>query len=172
MLSSISFRCCFGRCFVDTLPALCELDFYSVRIRVVREDESRGCVRRRGLATAIQAAAAGVGCRALAAGSVRCDGWLEVSQRHGQDLQEGFHVSFCSVFFSLTGHYDSPWLFCRGLYRYLQVLFRVRYLGKMNRTVPRIFARLVKQNPDKVAIIFEDKKWTYKQVSDRIASID
>ncbi len=54
--------------------------------------------------------------------------------------------------------------FDRGLYRYLCVVFGVRRFQRKNYSVPQVFEETVAQHPDKVAFVFEDKQWTFKQV--------
>ena len=53
---------------------------------------------------------------------------------------------------------------CRGLTRYCRVQLTVRKYARNNMTVPRIFESLVKKHPDRVCFIFEDTKWTFREV--------
>jgi len=55
---------------------------------------------------------------------------------------------------------------CRGAFRYIRLLSLVYYYQKCNLTVPQAFARTVKKNQDKPALIFEDQTWTFKQLED------
>jgi len=53
-----------------------------------------------------------------------------------------------------------------GLSRYLQVLIRVRRFGKQNMTVPAVFEEFVAKHPDRVCLIYENKEWTFKMISE------
>jgi len=53
-----------------------------------------------------------------------------------------------------------------GLSRYVRVQLTVRNYARNNMTVPRIFEALVKKHPDRVCFIFEDTKWTFREVNE------
>jgi len=53
-----------------------------------------------------------------------------------------------------------------GLTRYCRVQLTVRKYARNNMTVPRIFESLVKKHPDRVCFIFEDTKWTFREVNE------
>lgn len=54
--------------------------------------------------------------------------------------------------------------YCRGLSRYIRVQLTMRYYARNNMTVPRIFEAMVKKHPDRTCFIFEDTKWTFREV--------
>jgi len=61
-----------------------------------------------------------------------------------------------------------------GLTRYLNVKLRTGKYSRHNMTVPRIFEELVAKHPDRVCFIFEDRKWTFREVnefSNRVAHV-
>ncbi|CAG0886912.1 unnamed protein product [Darwinula stevensoni] len=49
--------------------------------------------------------------------------------------------------------------------RFLKLNLRIYNVQKKNMSVPDMFATYVKKHPNKVAFIFEDDEWTFKQVS-------
>jgi solute carrier family 27 (fatty acid transporter), member 1/4 len=55
-------------------------------------------------------------------------------------------------------------LLSRALYKYLRLKIQIRSHSKADRTVADIFHQQVLQHPDKVCLLFEDQKWTFKQV--------
>ena len=52
----------------------------------------------------------------------------------------------------------------RGAYRFSKVNATMWWWEYKNYTVARLFTKLVKAHPDKIAYIFEDKEWTYQDV--------
>jgi len=53
-----------------------------------------------------------------------------------------------------------------GLSRYIRVQLTMRYYARNNMTVPRIFEAMVKKHPDRTCFIFEDTKWTFREVNE------
>ncbi|KAL7295311.1 hypothetical protein TKK_0011343 [Trichogramma kaykai] len=51
-----------------------------------------------------------------------------------------------------------------GAFRFLKVNTLLWWWETRNLTVARIFSKLVQSHPEKVAYIFEDKKWTYREL--------
>ncbi|XP_029175797.1 long-chain fatty acid transport protein 4-like [Nylanderia fulva] len=51
-----------------------------------------------------------------------------------------------------------------GAYRFLQVNILLWWWEKREYTVPKVFAKYAAANPNKIAFIFEDKKWTYEEL--------
>lgn len=54
--------------------------------------------------------------------------------------------------------------------RYLRVLLKVKWATYSNSNIPKMFMENVQKNPNKVALIFDDQKWTFAQVS-RLGSV-
>ena len=59
-----------------------------------------------------------------------------------------------------------PSTFHRGAYRYVKLLLLVTSYQRRNLTVPRVFRRTVERCPDRTALIFEDKRWTFLDLED------
>lgn len=53
----------------------------------------------------------------------------------------------------------------RGAYRFVRVNVLLWWWEWQKLTVAKIFSRQATANPEKIAFIFEDKEWTYKEVS-------
>lgn len=53
----------------------------------------------------------------------------------------------------------------RGAYRFVRVNVLLWWWEWQKLTVAKIFSRQAMANPEKIAFIFEDKEWTYKEVS-------
>ncbi|XP_065353304.1 long-chain fatty acid transport protein 4 [Cloeon dipterum] len=53
-----------------------------------------------------------------------------------------------------------------ALYLYIRLKLEIRSHAKADRTVADIFSLQVKKTPNKVCLLFEDQKWTFKQVED------
>ena len=56
--------------------------------------------------------------------------------------------------------------FRRGAYRYVKLLLLITIYRWRNLTVPRVFKRTVDRCPDRTALIFEDKRWTFLDLED------
>ena len=54
----------------------------------------------------------------------------------------------------------------RGAYRYLRLLFLVYYCQKRNVTVPRAFRNTAQRFPNRPALIFENKTWTFSDLEE------
>lgn len=57
---------------------------------------------------------------------------------------------------------------CRALARYVKLLMLVKKYNRQNATIADIFAEYVAKQPEKVCLIFEDRKWTFREVSWRL----
>lgn len=55
-------------------------------------------------------------------------------------------------------------LFSRACVRFLRVLKKLKWATFSNASIPKMFMENVQKNPNKVALIFEDQKWTFAQV--------
>ena len=55
---------------------------------------------------------------------------------------------------------------CRGAYRYVKLLLLITFYRYRNLTVPRVFRRTVERCPNRTALIFEDKRWTFLDLED------
>ncbi|EFN85194.1 Long-chain fatty acid transport protein 1 [Harpegnathos saltator] len=53
---------------------------------------------------------------------------------------------------------------CRGAYRFFRVNIQLWWWEKREYTVARVFSQYATANPEKVAYIFEDKEWKYKEL--------
>jgi hypothetical protein len=53
----------------------------------------------------------------------------------------------------------------RAITRFARVLRDLIYFQKLNYTVARAFDDVVKRDPKKVVLCFEDEKWTAEKVS-------
>lgn len=56
-------------------------------------------------------------------------------------------------------------MFFRAGVRFLRVLIKIRWAVYSNSSIPKMFMENVRKNPNKVALIYEDQKWTFAQVS-------
>ena len=56
-------------------------------------------------------------------------------------------------------------LLLRALKRFGKLVYRVKMCERYNMTVPELFQQTVAKHPNKTAIMFEDQRWTYRQVS-------
>jgi acyl-CoA synthetase (AMP-forming)/AMP-acid ligase II len=56
--------------------------------------------------------------------------------------------------------------FFSGAFRYVRLLLLVYTYQKRNLTVPRVFKQTVDRCPDRTALIFEDKRWTFLDLED------
>lgn len=48
--------------------------------------------------------------------------------------------------------------------RYVQVVLQVKSMERKSMTIADIFRKKVAENPNKIALILEDKEWTFAQV--------
>ena len=58
------------------------------------------------------------------------------------------------------------WFHCRGIFLYSKVIYYTRRYKREKKTVPDIFQLTVSKYPQKAAIIFEQKTWTFQEVED------
>lgn len=62
----------------------------------------------------------------------------------------------------------------KALARYVKLLMLVKKYNRQNATIADIFAEYVAKQPEKVCLIFEDRKWTFREVNDysnRVANV-
>lgn len=96
-------------------------------------------------------------------------------------LTLGQLVGVTLLLYIVTGGYYTVWLAYNTLprdlragVRYLRVLAKVKWATYSNSNIPRMFMENVRKNPNKVALIFEDQKWTFAQIdeySNRVANL-
>lgn len=52
----------------------------------------------------------------------------------------------------------------RALFRFVKLILQNRFYARKNYSIVDIFRENVKKHPNKVALIFEGKEWTFQEV--------
>ncbi|MPC34878.1 Long-chain fatty acid transport protein 4 [Portunus trituberculatus] len=79
-------------------------------------------------------------------------------------------LGLAALVYIACGGYYTLWLVymtlprdLRAGIRYLKVLIKLKTASYFNSNIPKLFMENVRKNPNKVALIFEDQKWTFAQ---------
>ncbi|XP_013399634.1 long-chain fatty acid transport protein 4 [Lingula anatina] len=91
----------------------------------------------------------------------------------GFDLSIGISLLACFFIYLLTGGWRFAWVVirtfprdARALSYLIMIKLNMRWLMRTNGNLTTVFAKTVKRQPEKAAMLFENQTWTFRQVDE------